>query len=160
MKSAIIYYSYSGNTKKVAKILTESLNLQSEAAETELKPTDESKSFFKQCRRAFSHTRAKIEPVNLDLSDYDLICFGSPVWAFGPAPAMNTYLDNCTGLNGKDIILFTTYGSGTGNERCLNYMQEILAKKGARSFRRFSVQQYKIKDREFIRAKIDQVTRL
>lgn len=160
MKNAIIYYSYSGNTKKVAGILAELLSQKGQVQQIELIAQGESKSFLGQCHRAFHHLRAKINPVQVDLSDYDLVCFGSPVWAFAPTPAMNTYLDLCTGLEGKQVILFTTYGSGTGNQRCLKYMQNLLSKKGARSSDNFSIQQLKIKDREFVIAKIKEITRL
>ncbi len=154
MKSIILYYSYSGNTRRVAQILCESLKSRSEAREVELKATDESRSFLGQCRRAFSKKRAQIEATDFDLSGYDLICLGTPVWAFGPAPAINTYLDRCSGLEGKKVVLFTTYGSGTGNERCLNYMQDALVKKGAKEFSRFSIQQCKVNDKEFVLSKI------
>jgi len=157
MKSAVIYYSYSGNTKQVARVLSEFLAAKGEVVQIELIAPDESKSFLVQCRRAFSHARAKITPVNFDLSGFDLICFGTPVWAFGPAPAVNTYLDNCRGLEGKEIILFTTYGSGTGNKRCLKFMQDALGKKGANNFTRFSIQQGKVKDREFVLSKIKEM---
>ena len=110
-----------------------------------------------QCKRAFWHKRATLQPLDFDLSGFDLICFGTPVWAFGPAPAMNTYLDKCLGIEGKNIILFTTCGSGTGNERCLNYMQDILAKKGAKTFQRFSIQQSKVKDKGSVLSKIKEV---
>jgi NAD(P)H-dependent FMN reductase len=79
---------------------------------------------------------------------------GTPVWAFGPAPAMNTFLDKCLGLEGKEAVLFTTYGSGVGKERCLDYMEDILSKKGARQFRRFSIQEFKAKDKEFVLSRI------
>ena len=157
MKSAVIYYSYSGNTKQVANLLVEHLNSQGEVNKIELTPLDESKSFLGQCRRAFSHARAQVEPVNFDLSGFDLICLGTPVWAFGPAPAMNTYLDNCSGVAGKDVILFSTFGSGTGNERCLNYMQDILSKKGSSNFNSFSIQQSKVGNREFVLSKIKEI---
>ena len=160
MKSAIIYYSYRGNTGKVANILAELLSKQGQVEQIELIALDEPKSFLAQCRRAFSGVKAKINPITVDFSGYDLICFGSPVWAFAPAPAMNTYLDICTGLEGKEVLLFTTYGSGTGNERCLNHMQGILAKKGSARFSRFSVQQFKVKDKEFVAAKVKDATRL
>lgn len=154
MKSIIIYYSYSGNTKKLADILSAHLRQIGEVAIIELKGLDESDKFFHQAVRALMRKRAKIQPVNFGLADYDLICLGSPVWAFGPAPAMNTYLDNCVGIAGKEIILFTTYGSGTGNSRCLNYMQDILIKKGAQNFKRFSIQQFRVNDKDFVRSKI------
>lgn len=157
MKSAIIYYSYGGNTKKVAEILAESLKQKGEIVMLELKAEDESKTFLGQCSRAFRHKKAVLELVSFDLSQYDLVCFGTPVWAFGPAPAMNTCLDKCFGVEGKEAILFTTYGSGTGNSRCLNYMQEILGKKGAKSFQRFSVQQLKVNEKEFVLSKIKEM---
>ncbi len=160
MNSTIIYYSYSGNTKKVAGILFEYLIQKGEVDAVVLKGLDESDKFFRQAARAFRHKRAIINNVNFDLTKYDLICFGTPVWAFGPVPAMNTYLDKCFGVEGKEIVLFTTYGSGTGNQRCLNYMQDILTKKGTKNFKRFSIQQGKVNDREFVLSKIEAVARL
>jgi len=160
MKSIVIYYSYSGNTGKVADILSEVLAQKGEVVTIDLHCLDEANSFLAQCHRAFRHTKGQIEPVNLDLSGYDLICLGTPVWAFGPAPATNTYLDKCSGVEGKSIILFTTYGSGTGNNRCLNYMQDILVKKGAKEYKRFSIQQGKVKYKEFVLNSIKESARL
>lgn len=152
MKSVIIYYSYSGNTRKVADVLSAGLMQKGEVEKIELASLDEPVSFFSQAHRAFFRRRARIKPANVDLSGYDLVCFGTPVWAFAPAPAMNTYLDECSGLKGKTIVLFTTYGSGTGNQRCLNYMQSVLTRKGAGQFMRFSIQQFKVNNPEFINA--------
>ncbi len=152
MKSIIVYYSYSGNTRRVAVVLAETLAEITEAERLELVCPDEAKSFLGQCRRAIIHKRGAIEPVNFDLSAYDLIFLGTPVWAFGPAPAVNTFLDKCFGVENKSIVLFTTYGSGAGREHCIDYMQDILAQKGAREFKRFSVQQLKVNDRDYVLA--------
>ncbi|MDD2689781.1 MAG: flavodoxin [Candidatus Omnitrophica bacterium] len=160
MKSIIVYYSYSGNTKKVAEVLAGYLKDKGEAELISLQALNESNSFFGQSNRALRHIKARIEPAKFDLSGYDLICLGSPVWAFGPAPAMNTYLDACSGIEGKDIILFTTYGSGAGNQRCLNYMRDILSKKGAKQFKQFSIQQFKVKDKEFVLSRIKEIDSL
>ncbi|MCM8763049.1 MAG: NAD(P)H-dependent oxidoreductase [Candidatus Omnitrophica bacterium] len=157
MRALVIYYSYSGNTRKVSKILAEYLKQKGEVEITELKAQDESDKFFTQALRAFKKERAEILPLNFDLSQYDLLCLGTPVWAFGPAPAMNTFLDKCFGLAGKQIVLFTTYGSGAGNNRCLNYMQKILARKGAKDFRRFSIQQFKVNNPEFVLSQIREI---
>ncbi|MDI6758497.1 MAG: flavodoxin [Candidatus Omnitrophota bacterium] len=154
MKSAIIYYSYSGNTRKVADVLFEELKKEYEVDVIELKAIDESDEFLKQASRAFWRKKAAIQNVNFGLSSYDLVCFGTPVWAFGPAPAINTYLDNCIGTEGKEIVLFTTYGSGAGNKHCLKIMQKELNKKGAKDFRCFSVQQLKTNDKEFVLSQI------
>ena len=150
MKAIIIYYSYSGNTKKITDILADYLRTRCEIKILRLEALDESASFFKQALRALFHKKAKINSLDFDLSNYDLICLGSPIWAFAPAPAMNTYLEGCFGLEGKTAVLFVTYGSGTGLKRCLNYMQEILAKKGVRDFRKFSIQQFRVNNKEFV----------
>lgn len=70
MKSVIIYYSYSGNTKKVAELLREFLVQQGEVQQIELTGLDESKSFFVQAVRALSRKRAQIQSVSLDLSGF------------------------------------------------------------------------------------------
>lgn len=154
MNSIVIYYSYSGNTKKVGDVLIEYLRQRSEVEFIELRTLDESDKFFIQVARALRHKRAKLQLVDFDLAKYDLICLGTPVWAFGPAPAINTYLDKCFGLEDKEVILFITYGSGTGKERCLNYMQDILIKKGAKRCKRFSISQFKVSDNDFVLSRI------
>lgn len=157
MKSLIVYYSFSGNTKKVAEVLNEYLKQKGEVDLVELKAMDESKNFFVQANRAFTKKRASLSPVEFDLKKYNLVCFGSPIWAFAPTPAMNTYMDKCVGLEGKDIIIFSTYGSGTGNTKCLDYMQKILIAKGGKNFKRFSVQQGKVKDKDFVLSEIKRI---
>ncbi|TRZ50736.1 MAG: hypothetical protein D4S01_06060, partial [Dehalococcoidia bacterium] len=150
MKSIIVYYSFSGNTRKVSELLSEHLRKKSEVDILELKAADESTSFFKQALRALVRTKADVGTINFDLSKYDLICIGTPVWAFGPAPAMNTYLDKCKGFQGKDTIVFTTYGSGTGNNHCINYIKSILNKKGAKGCKSFSLPGARAKDRDYV----------
>ena len=150
MKSLIVFYSYSGNTKKVAIVLEEYLKTKGEAELVEIKGLDESGNFFAQAARAFQRKRGKIAATNFNLAEYDTVYFGTPVWAFGPTPAMNAYLDSCFGAEGKDVVIFTTYGSGTGNKKCIDYMIETLAGKGAKSFRSFSIQQFKVEDKSFV----------
>lgn len=150
MRIAIVYYSFSGNTKMAALTLREYFKETNDVEMIELRSPDESGNFFVQAARAFKHARARIENTQTDLRNYDVVCFGTPVWAFGPAPAMNTYLDNCEGLQDKSAVLFTTYGSGTGNIRCLNQMQSMLVKKGVASFKHFSIQQGKVGEKEFV----------
>ncbi len=150
MRFAIIYYSYSGNTKKVAEELKKYLEKQGSVASMEIKAKDETDSFLGQCSRAFFKKEAQIEEIRFDLKDYDLVCLGTPVWAFGPAPAMNAYLEKCSGVEGKTVIAFTTYGSGIGNGRCIHLMEDALQKKGVKKIRTFSVQQFKVNNKDII----------
>ncbi|MGD9014417.1 MAG: flavodoxin [Candidatus Omnitrophota bacterium] len=150
MRAIIIYYSYSGNTKKIADCLANYLQGENEVKVLRLETQDESTTFFIQAARALIHKKARVVHAESDLSNYDLICLGTPVWAFAPAPAMNTYLDICSGLLGRPVVIFTTYGSGIGVRRCFNYMQKILSTKGASDFRHLSIQQLKVNDKEFV----------
>ena len=156
MNSLIAFYSYSGNTGKVANILAEYLEVKGRVEVVEVKCLDESTNFFMQAARAFKREKGKIAASNFNLSKYDTICFGTPVWAFGPAPAMNAYLDSCFGVEGKAVILFTTHGSGAGVNNCIDYMKEVLLKKGAKSFKVFTVQQSKVKEKSFVFLQIDE----
>jgi len=51
MKSAVVYYSYTGNTKKVAESLAEVLKEKGEVDLISLEPLDESESFLGQVNR-------------------------------------------------------------------------------------------------------------
>ena len=155
MKSIIIYYSYSGNTRSVAQVLAEHLKARYKVEIVELKPLDETDKFISQGRRAHKHVRAQLGQAITDLSEYDLLCFGTPVWAFTTTPAINAYLDSCSGVAGKSVVLFSTSG-GMGDGACLEYMQNILEAKGVKEFRKFSIQHKKARNREFVLSRIQE----
>jgi flavodoxin len=150
MNSLVVYYSYSGNTKNIAEKLGNVLSGQGQVDYCELTPTDESNNFFAQCARALTNKRASIAAVNFDLSEYDLVCLGTPVWAFAPTPAVNTFLDNCQNLDNKLAISFTTYGSGSGVKKCVSTIDNTLKKKGVSKVSNFNIQQNKINDTAYV----------
>ena len=156
MKSLIVYYSFTGNTEKVAQALKEVLGRKGQADLVSLKPEDESGNFFIQAFRAFRKKKAVLKDAPVDVSGYDLICIGTPVWAFGPSPSVNSYLDGLKNIKGKDALCFITYGSGIGAKRCLNMMKTALKEKGAFKIFDFEIQQFKISDRDFVRAAIEE----
>lgn len=153
MKTLITYYSFSGNTDRVANIFADKLKTKGEVILQRLKPQDEITGFAAQCRAAFTKKRAKLDAtVNFDASPFDLVILGCPVWAFAPVPAMNSYLDNIKGLNGKRVVVLLTSGSGLGVPRCFKNIKDILQGKGASS-----VDEINIPDRQ--QANIDFITK-
>ncbi len=152
MKSSVVYYSYSGNTDKVAKVLVDWLKCKDFTVDIyRLKPENEKRSFFLQCAEALQGKRAVLlGKDNFDLAGYDLVCIGSPVWAFSPTPAVNTYLDKMLNADDKAVILFTTYGSGTGVKKCINNIEKRLKKKGISEIYNFNIQQAKVDNRDFV----------
>lgn len=159
MKSLIVYYSYSGNTRKLAKVLKEMLSKKGEVDMFELKPEDESDNFFVQAARAFVAKKAVIEEAPFNAAGYDLVCIGTPVWAFAPAPAINTYLDGLENLEGKDAVYFITYDSGMGAGLCLKKMKKILKRKGAFKLYSFMIQQARVNDEDFVKKAITEALR-
>jgi len=132
MRSLVVYYSFSGNTDHAAKLFAGELKKKGEVDIQRLFPKDEIKDFLGQCRAARAYKRADLEgKVDHDASPYDLVVLGSPVWAFAPVPAMNTFLDSLSGLNGKRVIVLLTSGSGLGVKHCFKNIGRILKNKGA-----------------------------
>ena len=132
MKTLIVYYSYSGITEKVVKLYESELAKSGSVTVQRLKPSQEINTFLGQCRAAFSRKRAELnEGAKFDVKDYDLVIICSPVLAFAPAPAINTYLDKLSGVEGKKTVILLTSGSGAGVGNCFNTIRKLLEDKKA-----------------------------
>lgn len=151
MRSMLVYYSFSGNTEHVAKIFAGELKKKGEVDIQRLFPQDEIKDFLGQCRAARAYKRADLgSKVDYDASPYDLIVIGSPVWAFAPVPAINTFLDGLSGLNGKRVIVLLTSGSGLGVGHCFKNIRRILENKGASTIDEINIPDRRQGDEAFI----------
>lgn len=158
MKALITYYSFSGNTDKVANLFADVLRKRGEVVLQRLNPADEIKSFPMQCKAAFTGKRAILEGnVQFDLGQYDLLLIGSPVWAFAPTPPINTYLDKLSGLSGKRAIILLTSGSGAGVGRCFKNIRKTLESKGAVKVDEVNIPDRKQKDTGFIVSSLEKV---
>jgi hypothetical protein len=49
------------------------------------------------CKKDRFKDKPEIEPAVVDGSDYHLLVFVSPVWAFKPTPAINTAIESLNG---------------------------------------------------------------
>jgi len=158
MKALITYYSFSGITEKVINIYADILRKKGEVTIQRLRPKDEITTFFGQCRAAFARKRADLRnDINYNTKDYDLLLLGTPIWAFAPTPAVNTYLDKISGLEGKRVITLITSGSGTGLGKCFKNIRSALEAKGASKIDEVNVPNRKMKDEGFIRDSLEKV---
>ena len=115
MKALIVYYSLGGNTKKIADLIKEKLNINS----LEIKlVTPYSGSYDDIVEKGQDEVNSgympKIKQLPANLSDYDTIILGSPVWWYTYAPAMKTFLNNYD-LSNKNIYIFATNGGWIGH---------------------------------------------
>ena len=109
MKTVILYYSFSGKTKKLAIKKANELGADIEEI-TEVKKSSMLKAFTVGAFMAIKRKKAEIQPVTSVLSGYDQIIIMAPVWANKPAPAFNNIIEHLP--SGKKIELFLTSGSG------------------------------------------------
>ncbi len=112
MKIAVIYYSRTGKTKKIAEELA--LVFRAETARVvDKKDRKGIIGYFKAAKDAFLKKEVEIESLSLNPRDYDLIFIGTPVWANGVTPAIRTYLKHAKIKNKKIGLFCTTHISGT-----------------------------------------------
>lgn len=105
-KSVVLYYSLGGSTKKIAELIASETSSDIFAIE----PVKEikSKGFIKYIVAGWSVMTGKkppIKKISADLSKYDLIFLGGPVWASSYTPPINTFISNID-VSGKDIAYF------------------------------------------------------
>ena len=125
MKSLVVFYSLDGHTRRVA----ESIAKTAGADLHELRPlktnakTGFLKFFLGGMHASFGHKAALRDPLP-DLSAYDRVFIGTPVWAGKPVPAVNTFLAGCD-LAGRQVLLFACSG-GEENAKCFETMKTRL----------------------------------
>lgn len=113
-KKLVAYFSATGNTAKVAKVLagkteadlfeivpetsytTDDLNWRSSSSRSSLEMNDAS-------------SRPKIK-ATIDVSSYDVIFLGFPIWWYREPSVIDTFLESAD-FSGKTLVLFATAGS-------------------------------------------------
>lgn len=113
MKICIIYHSETGNTRHVAQHIASACDgkLVEIADKTGYNRVT---GFLLRCKMAMAEEKALIEPASIDVSGYDQLVFGSPVWAFKPTPAIHAAIDALKGCEGKKATAFCTHGGKPG----------------------------------------------
>ena len=109
MKTAVIYYSYSGHTRKIAEELAakESADI---AEIKDVKRPGKLKAYVSGCFAAMRGKAWPIQPLDTDLSEYDRLILLAPIWAGNPPPAFNAMLEQLP--NGKTVAVKMISGSG------------------------------------------------
>lgn len=129
MKTCIIYHSYSGVTRGIA----EKINATCGGDLVEVKPKDNYSTltaYSVGCIRARKEVCDPIIPDTIDVSLYDLIVIGTPVWAWKATPAINGAIAALKGCEGKKAVIFATCGSSA--KETLPIMKKALEKRGVR----------------------------
>lgn len=117
MKTLIVFYSYGGNTRKIAQLLQQETGGDIAEIETVKPYTGDYNSVVDQGQREVdSGYMPDIKPLTADIAAYDRIFLGTPVWWYTFAPAVKTFFAQYgTDLVGKEIYPFITNGGWIGH---------------------------------------------
>ncbi len=128
MKSIVIFYSRTGTTRKAGLEIAKSLGCDSE----EILDTAERKGLIGYMRSGKESTQRKLtnlRPMQNDVSKYDLVIIGTPIWAWNMSSPVRTFITENKGMI-KKAAFFCTMGR-SGAEKAFREMAGILGKKPA-----------------------------
>ena len=128
MKTAVVYYSWSGNTRFAAETIAKKAGADIFEIKAE---TPYNSDFGKCCDEARPECYGKtLRPIKsiagLDLVQYDVVFVGTPNWWGTMAPPVRTWVtQNKDALKGKTVCLFQTHGGG-GMQRVGKDFAEVI----------------------------------
>jgi len=129
-KNAVIFYSRSGATGLMANRIAKNIGADEfkiEAPDYELNTL----GLAKATMDARNH-EAKIIPEIIDLSKYETIYLGSPIWLYSPAPPIWAFLKK-NRFDGKKVVLFNSHNSKF-EKQYIDEFKAIAISNGAISF--------------------------
>jgi flavodoxin len=129
MKTAIVYYSRTGNTKNAVGVLKKELEKKEHEVDLIKIEAEEKPRFFKANKAAIKQNKLPIKNSDYDISKYKTIIIGVPSWASNPAPFYISFLDKIDGIEDKKFAIFITGGrSIQNNESAIDILKNKLKK--------------------------------
>jgi flavodoxin len=112
MKTLVVYYSRTGNTRGVAEKIAELLHADLDEI-IDKKNRSGMIGYLSAGKDAM--TKANIDiGYKLNPADYDMVVLGTPIWGSTITPALRTYLTAHSGTIKKTAFFATSGGSGIG----------------------------------------------
>lgn len=116
-KKLVAYFSASGTTAKVAKNLSEAIGADIFEIKPAIPYTKKDLDWNNSKSRTTlemndEYSRPQIAEKISDISQYDTIFLGFPIWWYSAPHIINTFLES-DDFSGKEIILFATSGGST-----------------------------------------------
>lgn len=130
MRTAIVYYSMSGNTEYVAEKIADKLKASDELRLIKICPQKAypdkgAKKFLWGGKSAVMGDTPKLLPYEFNVNDYDRIIIGTPVWASTFVPPLKTFFNENPDINKKSVAVFTCF-SGGGADKAILKLKKYL----------------------------------
>lgn len=134
MRSAVVFYSYDGNTRVAAKVIADKTDAGIYELEEVKKRGRTGFAFMAGALSALTGRGSKLKDIFAErLKGYERIFIGTPIWAGKPVPAINTFIRK-SDFSGKEIVLFTVQADENpevSSVKCSDAIKNALGKKGA-----------------------------
>ncbi|MBQ9245373.1 hypothetical protein IJ182_03800 [bacterium] len=122
-KTLIVYYSHSNHTEEIAKMIRQYLNCDI----TEIKSEEyENKNAAELTNLVTEQIKKNYLPQTnkINISDYNIIFVGSPVWQGNISLPVKSFLIN-NNFDNKTIIPFYTFGGFVNKSKLDNQVKEL-----------------------------------
>jgi len=117
MKTLVVFYSRSGNTRRIAEMIARHLDADIQEL-VDKKGRAGMLGLLRAGRDAVKKKTTDLEALTYRPGDYQLIVVGTPVWASNPAPAVRSFLQSHD-LSGKKVALFCTMNARGWEQACV-----------------------------------------
>lgn len=125
MNTIVLYYSFTGYTRRAAQELAEQLGADLvELKET--KPRSKPGAFIFGSLAAIRQKESDLQPVCIDWDNYGHVALLSPIWAGNPTPAFNAIVSRLPA--GKQVTLVFTSGGGSSQATRKSVIAQIQAR--------------------------------
>ncbi|ENM5791513.1 hypothetical protein V4V45_003389 [Vibrio mimicus] len=130
-KVAVVVFSRSGNTGVLANHIADKRN--GHLYEITAEDYDLGIPGWISALKDARNNLANISPQTIDLSAYETIYLGAPIWLYSPAPPIWQFAKN-SDFTGKNVVLFNTFNSKF-EESFIRDFESLVRSKGVVSFK-------------------------
>jgi len=111
-KSLVLFFSWSGNTRRIAQIIAEKTGADIREIQPETPYPQDYNAVLSQAKQEIQRKNyPALRPIEMDWSAYDVIYLGTPNWWSSAAPPVTSFLHKVMPTE-KTIIPFCTNGGG------------------------------------------------
>lgn len=122
MSTLVIFFSRTGNTRRIGAAIAQELGAQQEELRTRER-WEGALGYLRAARAAVRRTPVTLEPVSQDPRRFEVVIVGTPVWAFTMAAPVRTFLSE-HGPQLCRVAFFCTLG-GSGAQRTFRHMESL-----------------------------------
>ncbi|MDF2888980.1 MAG: flavodoxin [Lacrimispora sp.] len=125
MSTLVVYFTFEGSTKLIAEKIGETLKADViELKTSKTYPTGGIGKYFWGGKSVIFGDKPTLTNESINVSHYDTIIIGTPVWAGSFAPPVRSFVNDYKIVN-KNIAMFASHGGG-GAVKCFEKLKEAL----------------------------------